>query len=265
MKSAYLMTDLEGVAGVVSFHDQSYPSGKYYEQAKHLLTAEVNAAVNGLLDSGVEDILVWDGHGAGGICFEELHAAAKLMHGRPVGPRARRDEATAGYDACLIVGQHAMAGTVGGNQNHTQSSMSIDYYKLNGKPIGEIAQFALYQGAMGQPLIFLSGDEDACAEAEDLIDGVVTVGVKKGLGRGAAISLSASEARRRISESVRQAVEQHRENPIPPLVWDPPYVLEKRFFHTDTADGVASQPGVERIDSQTVRLQGDDIKEIIYR
>lgn len=261
----FMVTDMEGVAGVVSFTQQSYPDGKYYELAKKLETAEVNAAVDGLLDAGVEEILVWDGHGAGGISFEDLHPAAKLLHGRPSPPWSRLDEVIAQYDVCVMVGQHARAGVATGNQNHTQSSQTIDYYKLNGKPIGEIAQIALYFGAFGLPLIFLSGEEDACREAADLVDGIIIVAVKQGLGRGSAISLSAQEARRRIRQGIKQAIDKQRADPIPPLVWEGPYVLEKRYFHTDVADSAAAHPGVERVDSQTVRLHSDDIRQIIYK
>ena len=70
MKSIFMVTDLEGVAGVVSFADQSAPDGRYYDAAKKLATAEINAAVEGMLAAGVEDVLIWDGHGAGGIVFE---------------------------------------------------------------------------------------------------------------------------------------------------------------------------------------------------
>ena len=54
----FMVTDMEGVAGVVSFSQQSFPDGKYYDEAKKLETAEVNAAVDGLLDAGVTDVLV---------------------------------------------------------------------------------------------------------------------------------------------------------------------------------------------------------------
>lgn len=158
-----------------------------------------------------------------------------------------------------------MAGVVTGNQNHTQNSRTVDYYKLNGRPIGEIGQIALYMGALGIPLIFLSGEMDACREAEALVPGITTVAVKEGLGRGSAISLSAQEARRRIRAGICQAIKQHREQPITPLAWEGPYVLEKRFFHTDVADAESGKHGAERVDSQTVRFRSTEILDLIYR
>ena len=260
----FIGTDLEGVAGVSTFYIQTSPDGKYYEAAKKLLTAEINAAVEGLLEAGVEDILINDGHGPGAVLFEDLHPAAKLIHGRPPAPREVRDRYIQDYDVCIMIGQHAMAGTADGNMNHTQNSGSVDYYKLNGKEIGEIAQFALYQGDMGIPLIFLSGDHAACREVEELIPEITTVSVKQGLSRNSAITVSAPEARRRIREGVKKAIEKQRQNPIPPFKETGPFVVEKRFFHTDTADAQAAVRGAERIDSQTVVFRGDNIREIIY-
>ena len=122
-------------------------------------------------------------------------------------PWSRLEGVICRYEAVVMIGQHAMAGTLTGNQNHTQSephqnSRAIDYYKLNGRPIGETAQIALYFGALGLPLIFLSGDADACREAEELVPGIGTAAVKEGVGRGAAISLSAVAARRLIREGI---------------------------------------------------------------
>ncbi len=259
-----LMTDLEGVAGVTSFADQTHAHSPYYLAARKLLTAEVNAAVEGLLEAGVEEVLVIDGHGAGGISFEDLHPAARLLHGRPLVPWSRLIPIYRQYDACGIVGQHAMAGVQTSNMNHTQSSESIDYYQLNGQKIGEIAQMALFTGALGVPLIFLSGEEDACREAEALIPGITTTAVKQGLGRGCAISLSAPEAHRRIHTGIQKAVSGHRQSPIPSLRWEGPYTLEIRYFHTDAADASAARPGFERVDSQTVRIHSDSVIDLIY-
>jgi D-amino peptidase len=257
-------TDIEGVAGVVSFPEQGAATGKYYEQAKQLLTAEINAAVDGLLKSGIEDILVVDGHGPGAVSFEDLHQKAKLLHGRPLPKPSVYQNIIREYDVCMMIGQHAMAGAQLGTMNHTQSSSTVDHYILNGKPIGEIAQFALQKGALGLPLIFLSGDDIACQEATELLPEITTVSVKQGVGRCSAISLSTAEARRLITAGVISAIKKHTNKPMQPLIIPGPYVLEKRFFHTDTPDILERDPRVERVDSQTVRYKSDNILDIIY-
>ncbi|MHC4871261.1 MAG: M55 family metallopeptidase [Planctomycetota bacterium] len=259
-----IQTDLEGVAGVTTFGIETMPDGKYYEKAKRLLTKEVNAAVEGLVEEGVEEVLVVDCHGPGAIDFEELHPEALLFHGRPFPDMEKRTAIDDEYDVVIIIGQHAMAGNPSGNMNHTQSSACIDYYKLNGKFIGEIAQTALSAGAAGIPLIFLSGDDQACKEAEELVPGIVTAAVKKGTSRNSAITISMQKSHQMIKEGVKKAVKQHKENPVKPLVWEGPFELEKRYFHTDTVDGLMG-PGVERIDGQTVRIKGENIRDVIYR
>lgn len=256
----FICTDLEGVAGVVSFEHQAFDNGKYYEAAKKLLTGEVNAAVEGALEAGVKEVVIMDGHGPGAISYEDIHPAAKLMHGRPLGSMAVWAEIVSRFDAAAMIGQHAMAGIERGTLNHTQSSRTVEYYKLNGKIIGEIAQFALFGGAFNIPLIFLSGDDCACREAEEFVPGITTASVKEGIGRCSAISCSVPEARRRIKEGMKKALKKHAKSPVKPLVWKGPYELEKRFFTTETADWIKG----ERVDSRTVRLHSKNITDIIY-
>ena len=260
-----IMTDLEGVAGVVSFVDQGYADGRYHEHAKRLLTEEVNAAVTGLMEEGTEEILVFDGHGPGGISYDDLHPEARLMHGRPLAPRDVLTEHFRQYDVSLIIGQHAMAGSDRGTLNHTQNSREVEFYELNGRPIGETAQWALYVGAFGIPVIFLSGDDVACREVQGLIPGITTAAVKIGLGRTSAISLSKAQSRRLIRDGARTAVRQHQREPVQPLVWDPPFELEKRYMTTSAADRALAYPLCERIDAQTVRIRSENILEVIYR
>lgn len=40
-----IMTDMEGVAGILNHDDWVQPSGRFYEKGIRLLTGEVNAAV----------------------------------------------------------------------------------------------------------------------------------------------------------------------------------------------------------------------------
>ncbi|HET6486721.1 MAG TPA: M55 family metallopeptidase [Spirochaetia bacterium] len=263
---AFVMTDLEGVAGVVSFEEQTRPDTRYGEQAKRLLTAEVNSCVQGLREAGVTDVVVLDGHGDGGIVYEEIHPEARLIHGKPLAEEWRNQ--MEGMDVAVIVGQHAMAGVPDGNLNHTQDSRSITYFTLNGRLIGETAQFALFAGSYGVPLIFLSGDEAACREAQELIPGVTTAAVKKGLGRNSAVSVSAPRSRELIRAGAAAAVARQRTSPLKPLVWPGPYVLEKRFFGTNHLEQyrylATVNPNITMVDPLTVRIRGDDIRALIY-
>ncbi|NQU43588.1 M55 family metallopeptidase [bacterium] len=260
-----VMTDLEGVAGVVDFESQSYASGKYYEQAKHLLTAEVNAAVEGLRDGGAVEILVLDMHGPGGIVYEELASSAWLFHGRPIPPRWFDLDFFHHADAAVMIGQHAMAGVPDATLNHTMDSRAIASYRINDRPVGEIGLFALCCGAHGVPLVFLSGDAGACLEARDLIPNIHPVSVKKGLSRTCAISLPAKSSRNLIKAGAQEALRRQKKDPVQPLVWPGPHVLEKRFFTTTQADEAEKTPGVERVDALTVRIQGEKILDVVYR
>ena len=79
------MTDLEGASGVAGRWEDFGPGGRVHEEARRLLTGDVNAAVEGALRGGADEVVVLDGHGdAFSILIEQLHPAAKLIRGRRV-------------------------------------------------------------------------------------------------------------------------------------------------------------------------------------
>ncbi len=258
-----IMTDIEGVAGVTSFGLHTEPQSPYYPMARRLLTGEVNAAIDGALAAGITDAVVGDGHGCGGIDHELIHEAASVRRGQPGTPVWQRKEFYEDFDCACMIGQHSMEGTADGNLNHTQDSRAVDHYRLNGKYIGEIAQWALCMGAYGLPMIFLSGDHAACREAEALIPGITTAAVKRGLARESAISLSPPRAQALIRQRMAAAIAKQEKDPLPPLVWPGPYRLEIRYKNTDSADG-REQSGWERVDAKTVAIASHDILRIIY-
>ena len=51
-----IVTDLEGVAGIVDKDNWTQRHSKYYEKATRLLTKEANAAVQGFFDGGADDV-----------------------------------------------------------------------------------------------------------------------------------------------------------------------------------------------------------------
>lgn len=261
----FLMTDIEGVAGVVAHASHSYSDGKYYERSKILLTEEVNAAAEGLFSAGASEVLVADGHGSGGISFEHIHPRARLLHGRPITWRQML-EPVWDHDCAAMIGQHARAGVRKGNQSHTQSSRTVDWMRLNGKEIGEIAQFALFAGLRDVPLIYLSGDEEGCREAEGEIPGIRTSTVKWGLGTNCEITLSSVASRQLIRSDIVEAIAGHRASPVRPLKLDGPYALEVRWKTTALADEMEFNRGAERVDDQVTRFVSRNLTDVFcYR
>ncbi len=256
----YVMTDLEGVSGVWSIEEQCVPSGREYDLARRLLTAEVNAAVDGLLAAGATEIVVADGHGAGGLYFPDLHPEAVALMGRPVPPAWALDE---DFDAFLMIGQHAMAGTERGILDHTLSSQSIVHVWLNGERIGEMGLNAAVAGHFGVPTILLSGDDVACEEAQALLSPlgpIETVAVKQSLTRGCGLCLAPARAQELIRDAATRALQ--RVSEFRPYRPEPPLELKFEYLLNTPAEQAARRPGVERVDERTVVYRGDDFVQL---
>jgi D-amino peptidase len=257
-----MFTDLEGVAGI---DDWDPRNRDYAAQAKgvaervemqRLLTGEVNAAAEGLLAAGVEDILVIDGHGAGRTILVE-----ELIPGVRIGRGLERPSWLIGispcFDALVQVGMHAMAGTPNACLAHTQSRGYT--YRINGREFGEMEQAALLAGELGIPWIFTSGDAHACREAEAWVPGMVTAPVKTGLSLTCAIHLSPADARNLIRERVQEAVAKVGE--IPALALEGPFVLEVEREEPWPAE---IRAGAERVDAFTIRYRGERFWSVHY-
>lgn len=234
----YIMTDMEGVAGVLSSVDFCAPASRYYEVGRTLTTLETNAAIDGALEAGATEFLVVDGHGHGAIDPLQLHPAARLLAGRPLSYPFGCD---ASFDAAFIVGQHAKANTNGGQLAHT-GSFSCEDQVLNGQSLGELGINLLFAAYFDVPTLLVTGDKACCDEAHELVPSIETVSVKEGLKRGAPRDLIAEDARRynggaihvhpevaraRIRKGARRAIDRRRE--VPRFWIAPPYELIRSF------------------------------------
>ena len=182
-----IATDMEGIGGVfTSLQTGKKPSINdewhwFYQEARRLQTAEVNAAVQGAIDGGAREVVVWDGHSSGSnFAIEDLHPEAEYIIG---GGYRQWFPVDKSYQALALVGFHAKAGTPNGVLEHTQS-YDVHSYSVNGVEMGEIGQAALLAGAYGVPVVFISSDDAGCAEAKQLLGPhLVAVSVKTGLAR----------------------------------------------------------------------------------
>lgn len=173
-----IMTDLEGVAGVLDAENWIYPTSRYYEKAKRLLCDEVNAAAAAFLAGGFSEVVVNDGHGPGAIDPELLDSRLRLIRGvtKPVYPWGLDQS----YAAFAVVGQHAKSRTPFSHLTHT-GTFAVLSCAVNGFEIGEFGQCALCAAELGIPTIFAAGEQAFADEAEELAPGIVTAAVKQGL------------------------------------------------------------------------------------
>jgi D-amino peptidase len=206
MKKIYMMTDLEGVAGVLNFEEWAFKSGRYYDQAKEFLTREVNAAAAGLFDGGAEEIMVSDGHGDGGINPGLLDPRVELLRGWPNGWPLEMDKS---FDGLVFVGQHAKAGSPGGHLCHTQSLNYIDF-SINGASLGEFGQLVVCANELKVRTIFASGDAQFANEARKLVPGIETVAVKRGVRRTSGDDLNERDYTRHFSGAIHVPPERSR-------------------------------------------------------
>ena len=226
LSNIFILTDLEGVSGVTRF-EQSREDGPLNDEAKSLLTEELNALILGINDFDPElNIHLWDGHGSGGIHHDVLLPVKKYLphSGRVHMVKYFRENQ---IQALLFAGQHAMSFTFNGNLCHTMSSKAVEYYALNGELIGEFGLRAAIAGEIGVPTIYIAGGDKACEEARKLIPNIVTTETKKGTGRESADCSPPRKVHKMLHDDVQVALS--KINDIKPYIVDKPVTLEQCF------------------------------------
>ena len=247
----FISIDLEGCTGVVT-EDQTEPGRPAWEGARRLMQADLEAVIGGCRAGGAGEIVVCDAHdGGANLSAADLPPAVRLVRGSPppLGMMAGIDES---FDAALFVGYHARAGTTGAVLDHTYTYRVFRVRVDDMTEAGEFALNAALAGCFGVPVVFVSGDEAAVAEARELLPDVAGVAVKTGSARTNAHLLSPERTRALLADGARRAL---AAVPRPAaLAWDE-RSLRVVFTRSDFAEAAAVCPGVERVDARTIRLE----------
>jgi D-amino peptidase len=229
---------------------------------RRLLTAEVNAAIEGALEAGVQEVLVNDGHAtARNLVLEEMHPTAEVLSGYPK-PQYMVAGMAPGFDAAFFVGYHGSAGTQDAILPHTYAPPRIVYeVRLNGAVQSEGSLNGYFCGAFDCPVALFTGDSAAVSEMHTFCLEVEGVVVKDGYGAGAARSLQPTVACERIRTGARRAIE--RLATIAPMRPPAPAALEIDFVRPIHADSCERIPGVRRESARTVSWRGGDYVEAL--
>ena len=243
-----IAADMEGITGVVHW-DHVATNHPEYARFRRLMTADVNAAIRGAMIGGAKEVIVTDGHSYGrNILIEELDARARLNSGTP-SPFSMVQGVETGVDGVIYVGYHARIGTQNAILEHTWSDERVANLLLNGEPYGEIGLNAAVCGHFGAPVIMISGDQSACAEARELLGDLETVIVKHAHGRMSAECLPPEVSQGLIQSGAARAVERIKDGSAPhALVLPVPVTLSVDFVQSEMADRAMILPGARRID-----------------
>jgi D-amino peptidase len=246
----FISADMEGITGLVDADDVQ-PGGRDYERGRLAMTEDVNAAVRGAVRAGATEIVVNDAHGPmRNLMTDGLHPAARLIRGKPK-TMGMIEGLTTGFDAVVCVGYHSRAGA-NGVLSHSFMGHEIEDMWLDDRPAGEIGLVHATAAALGVPLVALTGDDAACAEATDWDAAVATTPVKYVRSRFAAELRPEDEARAAIEETVATALA--AKPTLTPS--ETTATLAVRWQSSAVAETLLGIPGVTAVDPRTVRAVG---------
>ena len=255
----YIAADMEGISGIWGAW-QLQEDQPHWIEARRLLTGDINAAVQGALDGGATEVVVWDNHYRGrNLLIQDTHEKAQVIMGWPHNPRfPGLDESFAGI---YLIGYHAMVGTEGAVLDHTLTS-EMRTVTLNGTPVGEVALDALWAGGIGVPVFLVTGDDKVCEEARRFLDDIETVVVKEGIHRHMAKMLVPRRAQALIREKARLAIQKFGK--VKPFRMAPPYEKQVVYANADLAEGrTFDGQRIERVDAVTIVYRSDSLVDIL--
>lgn len=264
-----ISADMEGTCGVTSWVHVEAPEGvsagtpasqTEYERARLRMTHEVNAAIEGALAGGADEVIVNDSHdGMRNLIAEELHPEAQYISGndKPLG--MMQGVELEGISAVIYTGYHAKAGTPQAPLAHTWSGWLNDV-RFDGVSTGEFGINAAVAGVYGVPVVFVAGDDQAVAQTRAMLGAWIEgVAVKQGISTTAALHLHPAKAQRLIREGAERAMAK-----IPsarPYVLPEGVTVEVEFDHQARADQAALMPGAKRSGQRCVSFWPRDGRE----
>jgi D-amino peptidase len=240
-----IAADMEGISGVTTW-DQVTAGHFEYPRFRRLMTEDVNAAVRGAFDAGAKEVFVTDGHAAGSnILIEELDQRASLNTGSP--SPLSMVQGVDEVDGVIYVGYHARAGSPEAILDHTWSSKTVANVWLNEMLMGEYGLNAAVAGHFEVPVLMVTGDQTACAQAVELLGDLEIAVVKHATGRYAAECLPPKVTQGMIQKAAAQAVARLARGKAPaPFMLEEPVSLSVEFNNSAMADHAMRMPGAER-------------------
>ena len=256
----YISADIEGVTGIAHW-DETEKTKSDYQKFSKQMTDEVRAACEGAIKAGAKEIWIKDAHDTGrNISAADLPQNIKLVRGWSEHPFLMVQELDKSFDALLMIGYHSFGSSSSNPLSHTLSSSTLNYIKLNGEYASEFLIHGYAAATMGVPVVFVSGDEGICREANKVNKNIKTVAVNKGVGNSV-VSIHPKLAVEKIKEGVELILKGDIDECRIEL---PEHFKVKLSFRNHTKAFKASfYPGMKQISSTNVVFESHDYFEVL--
>ena len=255
----FISIDMEGCSGIVS-RQETMPAGDFYDEARHWMVWDANAAVEGCLQGGATEVTVSDFHTRLNIPWDELHPGARLVRSDVIGGRVlyMLDGLDESFDAVLFVGQHTRYGDAKGVLSHTFTRPFRDVH-INGQLVGEVEIWTALAGHFGVPVGLVTGDDVICEQAKSWLPQIETAVVKHAIDTYAARCLPKEETHARIREAALRAARRVPE--LEAFCFQAPVRVEIDLVMPNAAGRVGLIPGVHRDGGTKVHYTTDSYWE----
>lgn len=255
----YISVDIEGVAGITHW-DEALKGNADYGEFREQMTREAVAAIEGAEAAGATEIWVKDAHESGrNLITSMLPGTIRLIRSWAGHPLCMVQELDKSFDAVMMVGYHAAAGSEANALAHTLS-LKPHLIRLNGRTASEFYIHALAGSLLGVPTVFVTGDEGLMAEVKSTNAAIGRCAVKRGVGQST-VSLTPKAAIAAIRAGAETALKGRLADALIPLPED--FVLEVTYANPVLACRMQWYPGASHSGDRTIRFATRDYFDIL--
>jgi D-amino peptidase len=254
-----ISADMEGAVGAATPDDVA-PDTTSWAGLSRCWIADVNTVIEALFAHGAGEVIVTDAHGSGAsLDPSQIDPRAAMIRGVPR-TFGMLEGIDSGVQAVVFLGYHGTAGS-GGVLSHAFMAAGIHTLRVNGQLAGEGTVNAQLANAFDVPVLLVSGDETACAEAASYAPQAERVVTKQALARFTARLRPAASVRKELAAAVERGLARLAAGTLAATTPSHELCAEIEFSGENLALAASAIPGVQRTGLRSVRYSSADAPE----
>jgi D-amino peptidase len=201
----FISVDMEGTTGLERL-EEIFRGLPGFDTFRQLMAGDCNAVIQGAIEGGASEIVVSDSHGY--MCNmrpDDLVQGVQLRRGQLKRQWCQMKTFDGSFDAAILIGYHAKAGTADGILAHTWITGFRDV-RVNGHSVPEPSLNTYLAGSFGVPVVMLSGDNYVIEQSRPVLGDIEYVQLKKSTGFFSGEHLPIDRSRSLLRNGAKRAV-----------------------------------------------------------